>query len=246
MKKTFTLFTLTFLMFAVLARAQDITVTFAVKMGTYIANGGTISPNGIHCAGTFATLGSTTITSDWAPDSSGAFASVGADVYALDVVFPSTSAGDTLQFKFLNNNNWGACDVDQECSIPAECSINGGNRLFVIPAQNSIFTAAWDSCGTTTAVSGISPVHGNITDIKVYPSPAQSNVSISYTSTKSDNVTVALRNYTGQVIKVLFNGTQSAGIHNYNVDVSNLANGMYFVTAQSGLAMVQKPFEVGK
>ena len=59
----------------------------------------------------FATLGSTTINTDWAPDSSGSISNVGGDIYAFDVVFPSTSAGDTLQFKFLNNNNWGACDT---------------------------------------------------------------------------------------------------------------------------------------
>src|SRR5215831_641758 len=146
MKKISTLFTILFASLALMTRAQDVTITFQVDMTDYLTTYGPVSANGIHVAGTFQTEGSTTITTDWDPTISPVFTLVSGNIYQADIVFPATSAGDVLQFKFLNNDNWGACDTVQECSIPTDCSINNGNRAYTLPDVSSIFYAMWNQC----------------------------------------------------------------------------------------------------
>eukprot|EP01036_Dinobryon_divergens_P025971 gene25971-34571_t len=124
--------------------SNTIAVNFRVDM-----TGQTVESGGVHIAGNFATRGSTTILSDWAPDAANSqLHAVGNNIYEVTVLFPAASAGASLEFKFLRNNTWnGNGNEYSEQTIDVACSTSG-NRLFTLPAKYVSWNAAYNQCPT--------------------------------------------------------------------------------------------------
>ncbi len=89
----------------------------------------TISPDGVHVAGSFQ---------NWDPAGTEMTDDDGDGIYSVTVEMEINS---TIQFKFLNGNAWG--DGIQE-TVPEDCGVddqNGGfNRQETIPATDTSFT----------------------------------------------------------------------------------------------------------
>lgn len=245
------------LVMALSLRAQTVNVTFQVDMTNWLNVGGTI--NEVHAAGQFATYGSTTITSNWAPNFAGSkFNNTVDNVYALTVTFPDTSAGDSLQFKFLCDSAWSGTITPSTINngqnsegqtgftsfINGEgCTVVGsGNRVIAIPASDALFTANWDECGTLTltAVKNVNAPQVN----SLYPNPANQKASLVYTTNTIGKVQIYLSNLVGQVVKTVMNTTQTAGVHTQAIDVSGLSNGVYFLTIKVNDQTVARKFNV--
>ena len=121
--------------------SNTIAINFRVNMA-----GQTITAGGVHIAGNFASNGSTTITSDWSPNAPNSLMRpIGNSIYELTVLFPASSAGSNLEFKFLRGDNWFDGSQLSEQNIPGSCG-NGGNRLIALPSKFLSFTAAYDQC----------------------------------------------------------------------------------------------------
>jgi len=111
--------------------------------------GQTVTSGGVHITGNFATRGSTTITSDWAPDAANSqLHAIGNNIYELTVLFPATSAGLQLEFKFLRGNTWFDGNQLSEQSITNDCGASG-NRLVTLPATFLSFNTAYEQCPTS-------------------------------------------------------------------------------------------------
>jgi len=133
---------------------SPIAVKFRIDM-----TGQTIEAGGVHLAGNFATLGSTTITHDWDPNDAGSQMQwVENNIYELTVLFPSNAALAQLQFKTLRNNIWS--DQSNEYSEGFYGTLNGTtcgmdnqqgsfNRKLLLPNKYMVFEAAWSECPTT-------------------------------------------------------------------------------------------------
>jgi hypothetical protein len=100
-------------------------VKFQVDM-----TGQTISANGLHVAGNFQAAAGA--SGDWKPGETALSNGGSGNIYSVIVDIP---AGTYYEFKFINDNNWGA----GEESIPAICKVespaNGGsngNRWFFV------------------------------------------------------------------------------------------------------------------
>lgn len=93
------------------------TVTILVDM-----NGQTVSPNGVHIAGSFQ-------DPQWQPDTDEMIDSDADGIYE----YTASLADGVYQFKFLNGNSWG--DVE---SVPAESRVSASNdnRFFVVDGQD--------------------------------------------------------------------------------------------------------------
>jgi hypothetical protein len=78
----------------------------------------------------------------------------------------------------------------------------------------------------------------NVNDVKeaailVYPNPAQQEVNISFTVNKTAKIEIVIVDITGKIVKNVFSGnTTKAGLQSFNVNVNDMKNGLYFVTAQ--------------
>ncbi len=121
--------------------SNTIAINFRVNMA-----GQTITSGGVHVAGNFASNGSTTITSDWSPNAANSqLRPIGNGIYELTVLFPASSAGANLEFKFLRGDNWFDGSQLSEQNVPGSCS-SGGNRVIAIPSKFLSFNAAYDQC----------------------------------------------------------------------------------------------------
>ena len=125
--------------------SNTIAVNFRVDM-----TGQTVEAGGVHIAGNFATRGSTTITNDWSPNAANSqFHAIGNNIYELTVLFPSASAGASLEFKLLRSDTWSdGGNQYSEQNISNVCGASG-NRLVSLPSKFLSFNTAYDQCPTS-------------------------------------------------------------------------------------------------
>jgi hypothetical protein len=131
---------------------QPITILFVVDTTGY-----TVTPQGMHIAGQFATDASTTITTDWNPgDAGSSMHRLFGDIYTIAVTFPASSAGESLQFEFVRNDIWFDTTQDYSEGNPGtntltDCGVPDGtggyNRIITIPSEDALFFANFDECG---------------------------------------------------------------------------------------------------
>lgn len=101
--------------------------------------GQTVSPNGVHVAGSFQ-------NPQWQPNTT-AMTQVGTTtIYQVTVSVPA----GTYEFKFINGNAWGSDEA-----VPAECNVgNGnGNRWVVVDAATTTEAVLFGQCNPTGKVS---------------------------------------------------------------------------------------------
>jgi type IX secretion system substrate protein len=70
--------------------------------------------------------------------------------------------------------------------------------------------------------------------LTVYPNPTTQSVSIEFTLNKTEHTRVELYNIHGKLQRVLFNKTPSGNQIKINEGISDLANGIYFLSVQTG------------
>jgi gliding motility-associated-like protein len=138
---------------------SQIAITFTVDMtGQYI------TPQGMHIAGQFADDNSISIDTNWGPGAGGSqLALISGSTYSVTVLFPSSSAGEQLEFEFVRSNEWGngitdfsegnpgdtSAHIDNSCGVPD--GTGGYNRIITIPPCGGVFTSVFNYCGTLVA-----------------------------------------------------------------------------------------------
>lgn len=90
-----------------------------------------------------------------------------------------------------------------------------------------------DACGNV----GIHELNKNTINVSVYPNPATTSATLSFSTATKENVVVKIYNVTGQVIAEITNQTYNAGTHNLNVDLAKYTSGIYFYTVKVGNTM---------
>jgi hypothetical protein len=70
--------------------------------------------------------------------------------------------------------------------------------------------------------------------LSMYPNPARSYVNVNYTIERDETVNVEIYNLLGNKLQEFNYGYQSAGSYSQQLNISNLANGMYLVRIQAG------------
>jgi gliding motility-associated-like protein len=139
--------------------SSQITVTFTVDM-----SGQTITPQGVHIAGQFALVNSTSITQDWQPGAPGSqLTLVSGSTYSVQVTFQPSAAGKQLQFEFVRSDIWFGTEdysegnpgdvnahIDNSCGVPD--GGGGFNRIITIPACGGQFTTIFNYCGTLSSL----------------------------------------------------------------------------------------------
>jgi len=83
------------------------------------------------------------------------------------------------------------------------------------------------------AITGVQNQVADDFTFSIYPNPAKDNIITSFENNKSQNVTIAIKNILGQIIVTLSIGTLNNGKHQYPINISQLLNGIYFITLSS-------------
>ena len=132
-------------------------------------------------------------------------------------------------------------------TVPGGAVINSGqgtknlnlNFGSVASANGIITVKSSNSCGTSTAkvlavVTSVCPRLGDaVTQLQVYPNPANSYINVSFNVEQSQQATIILRDAAGRIV---YNEAIDAatGLNNQQIELSNLAKGVYFVQLQTG------------
>lgn len=80
--------------------------------------------------------------------------------------------------------------------------------------------------GVTTGIEEIS----SLNTMTVYPNPANETVNVSFELNKSLETTVEITNLLGEKVQVLNLGTLSLGSQKIELDLSDIDNGLYFIS----------------
>ncbi len=80
--------------------------------------------------------------------------------------------------------------------------------------------------------------------ISIVPNPMNSEASITLTTASYDRVQITLLDVLGHIVKVVGNGTMSAGDHNYSLDVSQIPDGAYYLRAETSNQTMTKKLVV--
>ncbi len=79
---------------------------------------------------------------------------------------------------------------------------------------------------------GIPAISGNVNKFNLYPNPANGgNIIISYELNKNSIVQFKIFDYSGQEVMLLDNDKKVSGAYTENVNISELANGIYLFIA---------------
>jgi hypothetical protein len=248
---------------AVSVRAQDIVIDLQVDMsaalrscdglpfnpdsdvvqamGQYVNNWGNF-PENIEsvsdCPGSYTPSD----TTDFTPLTPGSM------IYHKVVTLNDSALGQLCQFKYRIDHNWNNDEL-RGSGDPA-CSTSGNRCIQLVSAvgDSTTFTVqdVFAVPGETITYGPLSGKNVKLARVNsIYPNPANGNATLVYTSNAvNGKVQIYLTNLVGQVVKTVFNGTQTEGVHNQKIDVSSLANGVYFLTLKVNDQSVARKFNV--
>lgn len=87
---------------------------------------------------------------------------------------------------------------------------------------------------------------GSISKFEVYPNPSSNFASINFSSDGFANIDIAVFNNEGKKVKSIYNGIINSGNKGLNFDISELANGAYFVVINFNGQRFSKPLLILK
>ena len=82
--------------------------------------------------------------------------------------------------------------------------------------------------------------------VKVFPNPATTLLNIQFNLTSTEDMNISISNGLGQIVKQVNTGNLDAGQHNFSVNTSDLASGMYFINFTDGQNVMTQRFVVAK
>ncbi|MCB0705827.1 MAG: T9SS type A sorting domain-containing protein [Saprospiraceae bacterium] len=203
------------------APAVSVNATFTVDMTKVVADGGTVSPNGIHIAGNFQ---------GWDPAAT-AMNDNGDGTWTYTT---SVTSNQDLLYKFVNGTTW----VDAEINITLDCGIDDGNGninrvLSVGDTDVETISYCFDYCETCTEIiSGINQTT-LANGLEIFPNPASEMVQIQIQLPEvSEQLQLNVLNMLGQCLYQQKLGT----VQNMLVElpIKNLPAGIYQIQLVDG------------
>ncbi len=139
---------------------------------------------------------------------------------------------------FVNfGNTWKEIGVEQ--------GMQDSSALCLAFDNNDVWVGTWNS-GISVMLDGINVVDienrsgneivGNFNLFQNYPNPFNPSTEIKFSIPQNSHVKLELFNALGEKVATLINEEMSAGLHNYQLSISNyqLSSGVYFYKLQSG------------
>ena len=79
--------------------------------------------------------------------------------------------------------------------------------------------------------------------IFVFPNPSSNTINISYSILKNQTINISLiEPISGRTCKTLYNGVQTKGNFNTQLDISNLCKGLYLIVIQTEDGFISEKF----
>lgn len=118
--------------------------------------------------------------------------------------------------------------------MPKTVVLGGANHQVFYNQNGTISQTALQAAINSALTTGIQEVKNDLSTLKLFPSPVVNAATISYSLGSSTDVKVEIVNALGQNVQSVFEGKQTAGDFNFNLDCAKLNNGVYFVKLTGG------------
>lgn len=103
------------------------------------------------------------------------------------------------------------------------------------PAEDIYVATHGRGLWKSSTLTGINTIAANNKpQISIYPNPTSDNANIQYSLKKSLNVIMDIYNIKGEKVKSVNLGTQSSGAHQFNINITDISSGTYFMNATMG------------
>jgi alpha-tubulin suppressor-like RCC1 family protein len=147
--------------------------------------------------------------------------------------------GNTTTVNTLNqvgsNNNWFLISAGDAHSLAMETSTGLWSTGRGLEGELGIGT--WITNNTLQSIGcptlALETIAKDTKTIQVYPNPTTNSLTVDYLLNDSATVVIRISNLQGQVIYEM-KSEQSIGTQTNTIDISNEANGIYFLTLVSG------------
>jgi serine protease len=170
---------------------------------------------------TYGTLTGTSMSSPHVAGAVGLMYSL--DCPKFDSTFKSDPAGTALLIKSFIMNS-----VDVVPTLANKTA--SGGRLNIYKA----LMLEADYFGCASLFSGIQNVESSIKIFTVYPNPSIDELNVKMSITDNSPVTISLTNILGQQVLVQQYQPGHTGLQNMFIDISQITQGVYFITARNG------------
>jgi uncharacterized repeat protein (TIGR01451 family) len=135
-------------------------------------------------------------------------------------------------FDYHGSNGYVKFTINRQSGLPVGTEINNDAAIYfdfnapVITNTNTL---------TISEVTSVSSLETNISNSNVYPNPFQTQLTLSYELEKETELTIELFDALGTRIRNIQNGvSEMPGSHVHEINVSDLAPSVYFLTISSG------------
>lgn len=125
------------------------------------------------------------------------------------------------------------------CNNSADECAHGGLRCYSDDAFGVYSTGLTSSCDYLTGISESQMGQGVL---KIYPNPAQSQITIEFELSKTKNITIEIKNSFGQTFNTIDSRAFSNGKNKIEIDVSEFSKGLYFIQLQSESKIMSTKF----
>jgi len=132
--------------------------------------------------------------------------------------------------------NWSYNNYDQPTSMQSSTWDSSGFWIFT---NSDALTTYYYSIDTTTRVSG---VNSNISDLKLFPVPAQNTINIDMTWSKPEQFAVTIFDMQGRIVRRWSEAATAS--YTKTVPVMDLSTGNYFIVIKSASANTARQFSV--
>jgi hypothetical protein len=160
-------------------------------------------------------------------------------VWILLCFFVKTSFGQEVTFDYSNSNsvNYALADIDNITFTGDILNLELNDGTIISRNINTIEKFQYSNVNV-----GIKDMLGIIEEIslKLYPNPNEGSFQISYSLLSAENIQINILSQNGTLVKEVFNGENEIGDYNLNINLDDLASGVYICQFYIGQSSISK------
>jgi hypothetical protein len=160
-------------------------------------------------------------------------------VWILLCFFTKTSYGQEVTFDYSNATsvNYALADIDKITFTGDILNLELNDGTIISRNISTIEKFQYRDFNV-----GIGEMLGIIEDInlKLYPNPNEGEFQISYSLLSAENIQINILSQNGTLVKEVFNGENEIGDYNLNINLDDLASGVYICQFYIGQSSISK------
>jgi len=118
------------------------------------------------------------------------------------------------------------------------------NSLYIAGSFSNAAGTPVNNIAIYTSATGIQSINSNSIKLSISPNPVIDFVQVSWVNENSSKVNLIISDINGRTLSEKKSGVISPGLHKENISVTELKNGIYFLTLKTGNKIFATKFEI--